>query len=120
MNADGSNQTRLTNNTADDYFPSFSGDGSKIAFVSDRDGGDEIYVMNADGSNQTRLTNNTADDFNPSFSGDGSKIAFVSDRDGPNIRDLRHERRWLQPNPPDQQPGDWISLRHSADAPQLF
>ena len=78
MNADGSNQTRLTSNTADDHFPSFSRDGSKITFASDRDGNHEIYVMNADGSNQTRLTNNPADDFFPSFSGDGSKIAFVS------------------------------------------
>ena len=59
MNADGSNQTRLTNNTAFDDGPSFSRDGSKIAFASTRDGNYEIYVMNADGSNQTRLTNNT-------------------------------------------------------------
>ena len=61
MNADGSNQTRLTNNPAIDISPSFSADGSKIAFVSNRDGNQEIYVMNADGSNQTRLTNNSAD-----------------------------------------------------------
>ena len=59
MNADGSNQTRLTNNAANDVHPSFSGDGSKIVFDSDRDGNYEIYVMNADGSNQTRLTNNS-------------------------------------------------------------
>ena len=84
MNADGSNQTRLTNNTAFDDGPSFSPDGSKIAFVSARDGGDEIYIMNADGSNQTRLTNNSplVTDFYPSFGPDGSKIAFSSDRDG--------------------------------------
>ena len=82
MNADGSNQTRLTNNPAFDNGPSFGRDGSKIAFFSDRDGNYEIYVMNADGSNQTRLTSNTAFDFYPSFSGDGSKIAFGSHRDG--------------------------------------
>ena len=70
MNADGSNQTRLTNNPADDSLPSFSGDGSKIAFISTRDGpNQEIYVMNADGSNQTRLTNNPAGDVSPSFGG---------------------------------------------------
>ena len=73
----------------------------KIAFVSNRDGNDEIYAMNADGSNQTRLTNNAAFDNGPSFGRDGSKIAFISDRDG-NQRDLRHERRRLQPNPADQ------------------
>ena len=82
MNADGSNQTRLTNNPTFDNGPSFARDGSKIAFFSDRDGNQEIYVMNADGSNQTRLTNNQAIDISPSFSPDGSKIAFVSNRDG--------------------------------------
>ena len=55
---------------------------SKIAFVSDRDGNPEIYVMNIDGTNQIRITNNNAYDLMPVFSPDGSKIAFVSDRDG--------------------------------------
>lgn len=41
---------------------------SKIAFTSDRDGNDEIYVMNANGINQTRLTNNTANNFQPAWS----------------------------------------------------
>jgi Tol biopolymer transport system component len=54
----------------------------KIAFVSDRDGNQEIYVMNSDGTNQINLTNNSGHDRNPSWSPDGSKIAFVSRRDG--------------------------------------
>jgi TolB protein len=41
---------------------------SKIAFMSDRDGNGEIYIMNIDGSEQVRLTNNRADDISPSFS----------------------------------------------------
>ena len=41
---------------------------SKIAFVSDRDGNFEIYIMNADGSGLVNLTNNPAYDGEPSFS----------------------------------------------------
>jgi len=70
MNAGGSNQTRRTNNPANDYSPVFSPDGTRFAFLSDRDKidngwdyNDKIYVMNADGSSQTRLTN-TADNVN--------------------------------------------------------
>ena len=82
MNPDGSNTTRLTNNAGTDQYPAFSADGSKIAFVSDRDGNSEIYVMNSDGTGQTNLTNNPAVDSYPAFSPDGSKIAFTSFRDG--------------------------------------
>jgi len=82
MNADSTAQTRLTNNTANDFNPSWSPDGAKIAFTSDKDFLFEIYVMNPDGTGQTRLTNNTADDFASSWSPDGAKIAFVTNRDG--------------------------------------
>jgi len=51
-------------------------EAGKIAFVSNRDGNSEIYVMDADGNNQTRLTNNPANDGSPAWSPDGSKIAF--------------------------------------------
>ena len=82
MGADGSNQTRLTTNTAADGAPDWSPDGSKIVFVSDRDGNEEVYVMNSDGSNQTRLTNDPGTDNNPAWSLDGTKIAFISTMDG--------------------------------------
>lgn len=62
MNANGSGQTRLTNNAANDTTPSLSRDGTKIVFNSNRDGNDEIYTMNVDGSNQTRLTNSAGFD----------------------------------------------------------
>ena len=70
MNAqDGSNQTRLTDNAYSDSLISWSPDGTKLAFTSNRDGNWEIYVMNAqDGSNQTNLTMNPAFDFDPTWS----------------------------------------------------
>ena len=69
MNADGSELTRLTNTRG--YYaggPSWSPDGKKIAFQSNRDRDSEIYVMNADGSKQERLTNSSGIDLNPSWS----------------------------------------------------
>jgi Tol biopolymer transport system component/subtilisin family serine protease len=79
MNADGTNQIRLTNSAGYDYQPAYSPDGTKIAFVSGRDGRSNIYVMNADGSNQVRLTTSSGD-WCPTWSPDGSQIAFFSGR----------------------------------------
>jgi TolB protein len=61
--------------------PAWSPDGRKLAFVSERDGNAEIYVMNADGSGQENLTRQPASDSHPSWSPNGRKLAFVSRRD---------------------------------------
>lgn len=89
MNADGTGVARLTTMDPDlvradnraNYDPHWSPDGHRIAFVSRRDGNEEIYVMNADGSGQTNLTNNTAWDTSPVWSPDGRQLLFVSTRD---------------------------------------
>jgi Tol biopolymer transport system component/basic membrane lipoprotein Med (substrate-binding protein (PBP1-ABC) superfamily)/tRNA A-37 threonylcarbamoyl transferase component Bud32 len=82
MDADGSNQTRLTDNPALDDDPDWSPDGTRIVFASERDGNWEIYVMDADGSNQTRLTTSAEGDYGPAWSPDGARIVFMSERDG--------------------------------------
>ena len=82
MNSDGTGQTRLTNSSGYDLFPSWSLDGTKIIFATNRDGNQEGYVMNADGSSQANLTNNAAADDAGDWSPDGSRIAFRSIRDG--------------------------------------
>jgi pimeloyl-ACP methyl ester carboxylesterase len=77
VSADGSDVRQLTNQPGDDYWATWSPDGTQIAFASERDGNFEIYVMNADGSNQQRLTMERGDDLEPAWSPDGTKIAYM-------------------------------------------
>lgn len=111
MNANGTNQTRLTfsGTSLRDEQPVWSPNGSKIAFASTRDSvteswtetddyeileddgqtfpksrlniNKEVYVMNPNGSSQTRLTNNLSNDDSPTWSTDGAKIVFRSERE---------------------------------------
>jgi TolB protein len=53
---------------------------SKIVFISNRDGNDELYMMDYDGHNQTRLTFNRVKDYMPAFSPDRKRIAYTSYR----------------------------------------
>jgi len=69
--------TRLTTDPASDFDPTWSPDGTRIAFRSQRDGNDEIYVMNVDGTCQRNLTNDPVNDWSPAWSPDGTHIAFA-------------------------------------------
>jgi TolB protein len=83
MNVDGSHQIQLTKDPSNELEPSWSPDGTRVAFISDRNGQNfDIYVMDADGSDVTQLTNDSANEFGPVWSPDGTQIVFNSDRNG--------------------------------------
>jgi uncharacterized protein YjdB len=84
------------------YEPAYAPDGSRIAFVSSRDGNPEIYVADADGRLPVRLTVATQPDGHPVFTPDGQTVVFHSLRtrtqqiftvglDGTNLRQLTQE-----------------------------
>lgn len=72
----------LTNGNSYNLNPSWSPDGSKLAFETTRDGNWEIYLMDTNGTNLINLSNDPSDDEYPKWSPDGSKIAFISNRGG--------------------------------------
>jgi uncharacterized protein YjdB len=115
---------RVTADTAVATDPAFSPDGSRIAFVSPRDGNAEIYVMNADGTGATRVTNDPQADGRPSFTPDGQAIVFHSSRpagkqqvwsvntDGSNLTQLTRDSVNFAPTvSPDGQTIAYVSAR---------
>ena len=52
----GGTPTRIAEGLSYEQQPRWSPDGTRIAFVSDRGGGDNVWIMNADGSNKKQLT----------------------------------------------------------------
>jgi hypothetical protein len=72
---------RLTESPGFDGAPSWSPDGTRIAFQSGRSDQQEIFVMDADGSAAQQLTA-SGPNFCPAWSPDGNAVAFHSTRDG--------------------------------------
>ncbi len=69
---------RLTTSPGIDTDPSFSPDGSKILFESDRSGSQQLYVMEATGANQRRISFGGGWYGSPEWSPDGEKIVFTN------------------------------------------
>ena len=120
VDINGENLQQLTAHPASDRHPAWSPDRQWIAFQSERDGGNAVYLMEADGANPKRLANGRR----PEWSPDGQQIAFVSrregiggifimDRDGENIRLLVEDGdhpAWFGSKLAVSDAGNWITL----------
>jgi Tol biopolymer transport system component len=106
---------RMTNSPAADIQGVWDPSMRRIAFTSNRDGQNDIYIMNADGSNPVNLTNNPSDDQQPAWSSDGSWILFTTNRDGNYevyaIQVNNLETRNLSNNPASDMQPSWIRSR---------
>lgn len=71
---------QITFGTGGDRYPAWSPDGSQLAFQSDRDGNNDLYVIPSTGGSETQITSDSGWDARPAWSPDGSLIAFESDR----------------------------------------
>ncbi len=77
MNADGSGAHVVVSGSSLVGTPSWSPDGSRLAFSDNRTGNGDIYLIDADGTHVVRLTSNSnTEEGSPSWSPDGSRIAF--------------------------------------------
>ena len=119
MNTDGSGGVNVTAAApGDNSDPSWSPDGSKLAFSSLRTAQMGVYVMDADGSNvSARLSDSNEWSDDPSWSPDGSRIAYVSIRSGTtNISTVNSDgsgiKKITDRFPPDIQPAWSPDGRH--------
>jgi len=79
MDADGGNARQFTFSEKDESAPVWSADGKWLAFVSAREGADNLYVISASGGEARKLTNVSTGVADPIWSPDGKWIAFSSD-----------------------------------------
>ena len=137
MDADGSGQGRLTDDSGDpssaagvhlETEPAWSPDGTRMAFVSARGGSFDIYVMNADGTGTSRLTSSRANEQGPSWSPDGRRIAFSRSSDGGHVwvmnADGSGARRLTDDLAAEGEPswspdGRWIAYTHRASGSDI-
>jgi dipeptidyl aminopeptidase/acylaminoacyl peptidase len=105
-----SSTRQFTYSAKSDFLPRWSPDGKRLAFLSDRDEQQQIYVMRADGGEASALTKGKRGVRNFVWSPDGKEIAFLApdtkseaeekkekDKDDAHVVDKedKHARLWL-------------------------
>lgn len=85
--ADFTAMRRITKDTTPETEPAYSPDGTRIAYVSHRDGMPQLFVMDADGTHSLRLTTRAQPDNRPVFTPDGQAIVFQSNKEQKDSRE---------------------------------
>ena len=85
MNADGTNQRRITSLGGANWAPFFTPDGRRIIFSSNhhigaRSGNFDLFVIGVDGTGLEQITTDPAFDGFPQFSPDGTRLVWASNR----------------------------------------
>jgi hypothetical protein len=102
IDADGTDERRLARGRS----PAWSPGGNRIAFVSDRNGNDDLFAIRAAGGGLTRLTSAAGNESDPAWSPDARRIAFISDETGTGaLMTLDVARRTVAPVPGDRPVG---------------
>ncbi len=98
IRTDATSLRQVTSNARDEFSPSVSSNGGKIAFQSNIPGTFEIFVINSDGTSLTQLSNGSSGDMlsSPSISADGSKVAY--DSNAPATQSI-HDLMRIAPEP---------------------
>ena len=78
VSRDGGDARRLTSGVGVETVPSFSPDGTMIAFTGEYDGNRDVYVVAANGGVPRRLTFHPAEEYVLGWSPDGKRILFNS------------------------------------------
>ena len=76
----GARPRRLTSSPVDEYNPTFSPDGSWIAYTANFENNDDVYIISTAGGQPKRLTWHSDDDIVLDWAPDGSAVAFASRR----------------------------------------
>jgi Tol biopolymer transport system component len=117
------NRTTSADPTTFDGLPTWSPDGTKIAFTSNQSDDFEVWTMNEDGSNRIKLTNMRGWDGLIKWSPDGSKITFagespnpgggsnmevfIMNSDGSDVKKLTDSETWGPHSGDDDEPMRW-------------